>query len=231
MRVLRCVVATLFICFAVFPLHAPAQDSPARVTNFDDLVAFEIDRNDFDLAKLKSTSWMIPTIAQWAAALNADKAYAHLVGLSNDALKQTCFQLWYPDEFTDALRYRGPAHWEGGITEAPIALPATAEEMREDMKCLRSESPVKDQIMTSAAQAGLPFLDFIGCRHFRTPVDPVFWQRLASILIPLANVLSPDTGAIDAASDKPSEWLSGDGVASAGTVNPSRRSHNESSSA
>jgi len=32
MRVLRCVVATLFICSAVFPLHAPAQDSPARVT-------------------------------------------------------------------------------------------------------------------------------------------------------------------------------------------------------
>jgi len=32
MRVLRCAVATLLICFAVFPLHAPAQDSPARVT-------------------------------------------------------------------------------------------------------------------------------------------------------------------------------------------------------
>lgn len=30
MRVLRCAVATLFVCFAVFPLHA--QESPARVT-------------------------------------------------------------------------------------------------------------------------------------------------------------------------------------------------------
>ena len=32
MRVLRCVVAALFVCFGLFPLHAPAQDSPARVT-------------------------------------------------------------------------------------------------------------------------------------------------------------------------------------------------------
>lgn len=105
---------------------------PISTDNFDDLVAFEIDRNDIDLEKLKSMSWMIPTVAQWAAALGADEAYAHLMGLREDVLKQTCFQLWYPDETTDALRYAGPAHLEGGITEAPIVLPATAEEMRED---------------------------------------------------------------------------------------------------
>lgn len=154
---------------------------PISTDNFDDLVALEIDRNDIDLEKYKSMSWMIPTVAQWAAALGADEAYAHLLGLREDALKQTCFQLWYPDETTDAFRYAGPAHLEGGITEAPIALSPTAEEMREDMKRLRTKSPIKDQVMTSAAQAGLPFLDFIGCRHFRTPVDPAFWQKMVTI--------------------------------------------------
>lgn len=162
---------------------------PIATDSFDDLVAFEIDRDDVDLEKLKSMSWMIPTIAQWAAALEADDAYAHLVGLRDDALKQTCFQLWYPDETTDALRYVGPAHYESGITEAPIALPATANEMREDMRRLRSESSIRDQVMTSAAQVGLPFLDFIGSRHFRTPVDPAFWQKLVMI--------SPITTPID----------------------------------
>lgn len=186
---------------------------PIATDNFDDLVAFEIDRNDVDLAKLKSMSWMIPSIAQWAAALGADEAYAHLVELRKDALKQTCFQLWYPDEFTDALRYRGPAHWEGGITEAPITLPATAADMREEIKRLRAESPIKDHIMTSAAQAGLPFLDFIGCRHFRTPVDPVFWQKLPLIFTPAADAPSPNTRAADAASDKQFGTLSGEGAA------------------
>ena len=38
MRVLRCFVATLFVCFAAFPLHAPAQDSPARVTILYDAI-------------------------------------------------------------------------------------------------------------------------------------------------------------------------------------------------
>ena len=154
---------------------------PIATDNFDDLVAFEIERNDLDLEKLKSMSWMIPTVAQWAAALGADEAYAHLMRLPEDVLNQTCFQLWYPDETTDALRYAGPAHLEGGITEAPIILPATAEEMRQNIKRLRTESPIKDQVMTSAAQAGLTFLDFIGCRHFRTPVDPAFWQKLVLI--------------------------------------------------
>jgi 7,8-dihydropterin-6-yl-methyl-4-(beta-D-ribofuranosyl)aminobenzene 5'-phosphate synthase len=32
MRVLRCVFTTIFICFAILPTHAPAQESPARVT-------------------------------------------------------------------------------------------------------------------------------------------------------------------------------------------------------
>jgi 7,8-dihydropterin-6-yl-methyl-4-(beta-D-ribofuranosyl)aminobenzene 5'-phosphate synthase len=38
MRVLRCVVATLFVCFAVVPVPACAQDSPARVTILYDAI-------------------------------------------------------------------------------------------------------------------------------------------------------------------------------------------------
>ena len=151
---------------------------PISTDNFDDLVAFEIDRDDVDLKKLKLMSWMVPTVAQWAAALGADEAYALLVGLREDALQETCFQLWYPDEETDGLRYGGHAHHESGITQAPIELPANAEEMRQEMHRLRTESPIKDQVMTSAAQAGLPFLDYISCRHFRIPLDPAFWQKL-----------------------------------------------------
>jgi hypothetical protein len=44
MRVLHCVAAAPFICFTALPLHAPAQDSPGRLTilfdtgaNFDSL--------------------------------------------------------------------------------------------------------------------------------------------------------------------------------------------------
>lgn len=189
-------LALLFFCFIERPEDARAwiRELAPRLTfgfrsekwfpiatdSFDDLVAFEIDRKDVDLAKLRETSWMIPTLAQWAAALREDQAYAHLVGLRDDICKETYFQLWYPDEKTDEVRFRGPAHFESGIAEAPVELPAGAEEMRALMKRTRDESPVKAKIQSSATAAGLPWLDFVACRHFRTPVDPSFWQTWGS---------------------------------------------------
>ena len=151
---------------------------PISTDSFDDLIAFEIDRDEVDMAKLMETSWLVPTVAQWAAALGEDQVYAQLAGLSMDVLKETCFQLWYPDENTDELMYRGPAQFESGIAEAPLELPATADEMRANMKKIRTESPVKNPVQSSATKAGFPWLDFIASRHFRTPADPAWWQRL-----------------------------------------------------
>jgi hypothetical protein len=191
-------LALLFFCFAERPDDARAwiRELAPRLTfgfrnekwfpistdSFDDLVAFEIDRKDVDMAKLRETSWMIPSLAQWAAAMHEDQTYSHLVGLRDDICKDTCFQLWYPDEKTDEVRFRGPAHFESGIAEAPVDLPAAAEEMRALMKRTRDESPVKEKGQSSATTAGLPWLDFIACRHFRTPVDPYFWQTLGTVI-------------------------------------------------
>lgn len=152
---------------------------PISTDSFDDLVELEIDRHDVDMEKLTATSWMVPILAQWMAALDIEDAYTNLIGLRFDALKATSCQLWYPDAKTDEHLYRGPAHFESGIAEAPIDLPATAEEMRSMMKKTRTESPVKDPLVSSATKAGIGWLDFIACRHFRTPPDPAFWQGLA----------------------------------------------------
>jgi hypothetical protein len=152
---------------------------PISTDSFDDLVAFEINREEVDMTKLIETSWLVPTVAQWAAALGEDQVYARLAGLGMDVLKDTCFQLWYRDENTDEVMYRGPAQFESGIAEAPIKLPPTADEMRADMKKIRTESPVKDPVQSSASKAGFPWLDFIASRHFRTPVDPAIWQKIA----------------------------------------------------
>lgn len=95
-----------------------------------------------------------------------------------DALKGVCFQLWYPDQKTDAVMYRGPAHFGSGIAEAPVELPPAAEEMRANMKRTRTDSPMKETVESSASRAGLAWLDSIANRHFRAPVDPAFWQKL-----------------------------------------------------
>lgn len=59
-----------------------------------------------------------------------------------------------------------------------MILPATAEEMRSYMKKIHTDSPVKEPFESSAARAVIPWLDFIANRHFRTPVNPAFWQKL-----------------------------------------------------
>ncbi len=166
---------------------------PIATDSFDDLVAFEIERNEVDLQKLKEMSWMIPTVAQWCAVLGVDEAYAGIAGLKSEVMTDTCFQLWYPDTHTDNIRYDRPAFLESGMSDAPLDIPATADEMREQIRRTRSDSPVKDQVVTSAAKAGLPFVEFIACRHFRIPVDPAYWQRILTEATP--DIPSPPVSA------------------------------------
>lgn len=90
----------------------------------------------------------------------------------------------YPDAQTDNMRYDRPAFLESGMSDAPLNLPATAEEMRDQIRRTRSDSPVKEQAVTSAAKAGLPFVDFVASRHFRIPVDPAYWQRILTEATP-----------------------------------------------
>lgn len=164
---------------------------PISTDSFDDLMDLEINGMDSDLSKLKETSWMIPTIAQWAAILGEDAAYKSLVGLQENVLKETCFQLWYPDKDTDEISYGGPAQFESGVSEAPVVLPATAAEMRRNIRRTRTESPVSTRVRSSATEAGIPFLDFVACRHFRTPLDPAHWQVLSSEIGEVENTMVP----------------------------------------
>lgn len=152
---------------------------PISTDSFDDLVELEVSKETVDLKRLKETSWMLPTLLQWMAVLKLEDAYNHLVRLTDDTLKDTHLQLWYPDEKTEAYLYRGPAQYDSGITEAPIKLPLAVQEMCAMMKKTRMESPVKNAITTSAAETGFGWLDFIANRHFRTPPDPAIWQELS----------------------------------------------------
>jgi len=147
---------------------------PISTDSFDDLVDLQL--GNADITKLTATSWMVPLIGEWMAVLKDEEGYSRLVPL-NEVLKETTFQVWYPDEKTVEALYAGSAI-ETGITEAPIVLPATAEEMRARIVKVRDESPAKEKLITSAKKAGIAWLDFIASRHFRTPPDPAFWQEL-----------------------------------------------------
>lgn len=147
---------------------------PISTDSFDDLVDLNLENADF--AKLTVTSWMVPLVAEWMAVLNEDESYSHLVVL-NETLKDTCFQIWYPDEQTADKLYAGYS-LDTGITEAPVVIPSTAEEMRNRIRKVRGESPAKKPFISSASKEVIDWLDFIASRHFRTPPNPAFWQNI-----------------------------------------------------
>lgn len=148
---------------------------PIATDSIDDLAGMSAP--DEKLSRnLQQMSWMVPTLAQWLAALAADDVYEAHVKNALKNLPETCFQLWYPDNDAKVHMYRRGVR-EFGVTEAPIPLLTSAEEMREHMQRVRAETEVGNVEPSSAIRRGIPWLDFIANRHFRTPVDPSFWQE------------------------------------------------------
>lgn len=154
---------------------------PIDKDSIDELASFEAgELSEEEVAKLKSTSWLLPTLAGWCVILGREEAYKLLVNLQAEVGKKVCWQLWHPVKDVFQWLYFQVAHYVSGETEAPIALPEGIEEHRERMlKLVESD---RHNILTesSALHAGLFSIDLIACRHFRTLVPPLYWYPLST---------------------------------------------------
>ena len=128
--------------------------------------------------RMTESSWMLATLAGWSVILGMDEMYEVLAQNFRDQYPGVCIQLWHPEKDLYQHLYFQSAHSESGVTEAPIQLPATASEYREQMQVICESEFGKVLLESPAAQSGLIALDFIAYRHFSTPVPPVFWYSL-----------------------------------------------------
>jgi len=128
--------------------------------------------------RMTKMSWMLATLAGWSLILGMDEMYEVLARNVRDEYPDLCIQLWHPEKDLYQHLYFQSAHSESGVTEAPIQLPATAGEYREQMQRICESEFGKVLLESPAAQSGLIALDFIACRHFSTPIPPVFWYSL-----------------------------------------------------
>uniref|UniRef100_UPI0035AE63A7 hypothetical protein n=1 Tax=Nitrosomonas sp. TaxID=42353 RepID=UPI0035AE63A7 len=128
--------------------------------------------------RMTETSWMLATFAGWSVILGMDEMYEVLVQNVRDQYPGVCIQLWHPEKDLYQHLYFQSAHSESGVAEAPIQLPATAGEYRQQMQMICESEFGKALLESPAAQSGLMALDFIAYRHFSTPVPPVFWYSL-----------------------------------------------------
>lgn len=128
--------------------------------------------------RMMETSWMLATFAGWSVILGMDEMYEVLAKNVGENYPGACIQLWHPEKDLYQYLYFQSAHSESGVTEAPIQLPATAKEYRQQMQMICKSEFGKALLDSPASLSGLLALDFISYRHFSTPVPPVFWYSL-----------------------------------------------------
>jgi len=158
------------------------RDFPVDTDSLDDLVDATVFGDEELSTRLMSTSWLLPTLAGWSIILERQDLYDVLARNSRKAYPEICLQLWHPtnhDLFVH-LYYHAAQHYSGE-SEAPITLPDTAAEYRTRMETIMQSARYNIVDASSASKAGVPVLDLIACRHFRTPIAPYFWYQLLKL--------------------------------------------------
>ncbi len=87
-------------------------------------------------------------------------------------------QLWHPAKDWSRRWYFGRGQFEDGVTEAPYPLPEDAEQLRARIAQFNAERLLVWEEASPARAVGIWALDFVACRHFRTPVPASMWYRL-----------------------------------------------------
>lgn len=134
--------------------------------------------------RLMDMSWTLATLAGWSAILDQNDRYELLAKECRESYPDVCVQLWHPDEALYRYLYFGQAHFDCGASEAPIDLPERAAAWRDHIRTILASDQAAIAEASPAARAGLPVLDFIACRHYSTPIAPVFWYRFVNALFP-----------------------------------------------
>lgn len=156
---------------------------PIQTENFDLLIDLNISQN-IKKEKLFETSSLLAILAQWCAVLEFDDIYEAIQKFVEKNFPNCTLQIWYPDHDTEMFLYNSNAGKKSGNAEAPIKLPKTAKEMLERINQVQDRVEPMDRM--SFYPYGLTFLPLISSRHFRTPILPTYWQKMA---------LTPSTNA------------------------------------
>lgn len=151
---------------------------PIGTDSLDDLVEATV-RGDEELSsRLMKTSWLLPTLAGWSVILGRDDVYALIAQNTKTKYPEICLQLWHPTQDIAKHLYYWSAQDHCGESEAPINLPGTSGEFRSRMKAVLASERHNSIASSPACAAGLPAIDLVACRHFRTPVAPFLWYQL-----------------------------------------------------
>lgn len=155
------------------------RDFPISTDSTDDLVEVTVFGGEELTARLMGTSWLLPTLAGWSVILDRKDLYDALAKNSKKEYPEICLQLWHPtgQDLSKHLYY-WPAQYQCGESEAPIILPDAMSSFRDQMESILKSDRYDVTAASTAGKAGIPAIDLVACRHFRTPIAPFYWYKL-----------------------------------------------------
>lgn len=155
---------------------------PVGTDSLDNLVELDVRGGEEFKGLMQRYSWLLATMGSWCVMLGLDGVYEDLAESHAQAYSDVGSQLWHPSADWTKKWYFEPAHQGSGSTEAPYALPASAQALRQRITQFNATGRLQWEENSPALAIGLWPLDFIACRHFRTPVPASMWYRLNSPL-------------------------------------------------
>jgi hypothetical protein len=141
-----------------------------------DLVGHPAEKTDEHRKEATAGSTLYPLLALWAAGYGADKALAKLAEFKAKHLEHSNFQMWFPDEESEAGHYRGSDQHGDMLSDIPVDPAGTETREYVDTECAANAHFGK----LSAIQLGHWPIVLMACRHYRLPVPPQIWMGLVT---------------------------------------------------
>jgi disulfide oxidoreductase YuzD len=147
---------------------------PCILQRYSDLVEHPAEKSNEYREKVTSGSILYPLISFWAALLADSATYNQVQYLKKNILSHSNFQMWYPDDASEAHFYLND-DFHGAVL-SHVCVDRSMDELLNQIFGECEHSPQFERL--SAIEFGLLPLILIACRHYRLPLPPHLWKRL-----------------------------------------------------
>jgi hypothetical protein len=147
---------------------------PCVLSSYNELLEHPKSRDNEYRRNATSASILFPVIALWAALIKDAQLYSNIASLKRDVMPHCTFQLWYPDETSEANYYRNDeVH---GATFASLDFDKPVSDFLDQVFRECDETPHFQEL--SAVRYGWWPLIVVACRHYRLPLPLHILQGL-----------------------------------------------------
>lgn len=161
-------VDRLYFAYCAHSAYLTCKDS------YWDLVEHPAEKTDEYRKEATGGSTLYPLLALWAAGCGADQALTKLAEFKDKHLDHCNFQLWFPDEDSEAGLYRGTNRHGDMLSDIPVDSDGTETQEYVGLECSTNEHFRR----LSAVELHHWPIVLMASRHYRLPVPPQIWIDL-----------------------------------------------------